>query len=276
MGKIRWERKKTVKTVEDGEVVARRPVAEEYLIFEGKHPAIIDAELWEAVQARRGTMPRNKKAGNFANIFAGLLFCECGCTLRRHAFVKRGKEYAQPRLQCAQPKMCKNASCTVAEIVDLVKATLREAIDDFEIRIEAGTDNSADVHRQLVERLERRLAELQTLEVKQWETYTLEGMPKHIFDQLNAKVLAEKEEVQHALATAKDAHPEPVDFEAKATTFRAALEMLEDPNAPAKELNMLLKACIERMEYRRPRSDIQKHKRWATGAPIELDVTLRV
>lgn len=277
IGKVRWERKKTTKTVEDGEVIARRPVAEEYLVFPGKHPAIIDLDVWEAVQARRGTMPRNKKAGRFTNIFAGILYCSCGQVLKRHAYMCRGKERAAARLQCAQPKMCNNASCTVAEMTELVKDALREALEDFEVRIEAGTDDSTEVHRQLVERLERRLEELKALELSQWEKYTLEGMPKHIFDQLNSKVLEEKEEVLQAICTAKDAHPEPVNFEEKATTFRAALELLEDPEAPAKEVNELLKACIERIEYRRPREKIEgQNRRWATGAPIELDITLRV
>jgi DNA invertase Pin-like site-specific DNA recombinase len=275
IGKVRWFHKKTVKTVQDGEVIARRPIAEDYLIYPGKHEAIISEEVFNAVQAKRGSLPRNKKAGNFSNIFAGMLYCECGKAMKRHAFVVKGVERAAPRLQCSQPKLCSNASCTVADLTQAVAQVLREALDDFEVRVEAGEDDSLEIHRQMVARLERRQEELAALEVSQWEKYTMEGMPKHIFDQLNTKVLAEKEEVQQALCTAKEAIPEPIDLETKVITFRAALDILADPKAPAKEVNELLKACIERITYRRPKAQ-GISSRWQTGAPIELDVKLRV
>ena len=275
IGKVRWFHKKTIKSVQDGEVIERRPIAEEYLVYPGKHEPIVDLEVYEAVQAKRGSLPRNKKAGNFANIFAGLLYCECGTAMKRHAYIVRGVERAAPRLQCSQPKLCSNASCTVAELTQGVRQALLEALDDFEVRVEAGADDSLEIHRQMVARLEKRYDELVALEVSQWEKYTLEGMPKHIFDQLNAKVLAEKEDVQQALCTAKEAVPEPINLEDKVITFRAALDILEDPTAPAKEVNELLKACIERITYRRPRTQ-GINSRWKTGAPVELAIKLRV
>ena len=121
IGKVRWFHKKTVKSVEDGEVVTRRPIAEEYLVFPGKHVAIIDQETWDAVQAIRGSMPRHKKGHNLTNMFAGLLYCSCGKAMKRHAFVVKGKERAAARMQCSTPKICENASCTVDDIKELVK-----------------------------------------------------------------------------------------------------------------------------------------------------------
>jgi hypothetical protein len=275
LGKVRWERKKTVKTVENGVVISRRPVAEEYLVFPGKHPAIIDQETWDAVQAKRGTIPRNKKASNLSNPLSGILFCSCGRAMARHTYVRKGKTAAAPRYQCRDQKYCDNASCVADDLIAEVKRALLEALEDFDVRVETGTDDSIEVHRQLVVRLERRLAELEALEVSQWDKYTQEGMPKHIFDLLNQKALAEKAEVQDALCTARGAIPEPVDFVEKAATFRAVLEMLDDPDAPVKELNALMKACIERITYSRPKKQ-GKSSRWETGEPFTLDITLKV
>ena len=275
LGKVVWYKKKTVKTVKDGEVVESRPYAEEYLVYEGKHPAIIDQETWDAVQTKRGKIPRNKKAHNLTNPLAGLLFCGCGGAVTRHVYMCRGKERAKPRYQCRNQKHCDNASVMCEEVLDEVKRVLREAIADFEIRIEAGTDDSMEVHRQMVARLERRLTELEALELSQWEKYTLDGMPKHIFDQLNQKVLTEKAEVQEALCVAKDAVPEPVDLEEKVSTFRAALDMMDDPDAPMFELNDLLKECIDRIVYTRPKTT-GSHARWTTAAPFKLEISLRV
>ena len=273
IGKVRWERKKTVKTVENGVVVSRRPVAEEYLIFPGKQPAIIDQKLWDAVQAKRGTMPRNKKSSNLANPLSGILYCECGRAMSWHSFNRHGVKQAEPRFQCRAMKHCHNGSCVAAELIDEVKLVLKEAVEDFEVHVDSGEDDSIEVHRQMVARLERRLAELDAQELSQWDKYTQEGMPKHIFDALNQKVLAERDEVQQALCTARDSIPEPVNYQERASSFRAALEMLYDPDAPIKELNALLKACIERITYRRPKPERQGV---ANDQPFEVDIKLRV
>lgn len=275
LGKVRWNHKKTFKTVEDGEIVAKRSITDDYLVFPGKHPAIIDQETFDAVQTRFGTVPKNNKAGNFSNPFAGILYCSCGKAMRRHSYFCGGVERAEPRFCCPQQKHCENASCKESELASKIKAVLSEVLEDFEVRVEAKEDDSVEVHRQLVARLEKRMADLEALEISQWDKYTQEGMPKHIFDKLNQKVLEEKEEVQQALCTTKDSIPEPINFEEKISTFRAVLELLENPKAPAKELNDLLKSCIERITYSRPKAQGVK-ARYETGNPIELDVTLKV
>ena len=275
LGKIRWYHKKTVQTVENGEVVTRRPTAEEYLIYPGKHPAIIDQETFDAVQARKGTFPRNKKTSNLANPLSGLLYCSCGVTLRRHEYIVNGFERAAARFQCPRQKYCENSSCTVDEIMQAIKGILRQALEDFEVRVANGEDKSIDVHNQLVARLERRLVELDALEISQWDKYTKEEMPKHVFDALNAKVLAEKEDVRQGLCTARNSTPEPINLQNKISTFRKVLDMLDDPNPDIRELNALLKECIERITYSRPKRQ-GRASHWKTGADIELDVKLRV
>ena len=100
-------------------------------------------------------------------------------------------------------------------------------------------------------------------------------MPKHIFDKLNAKVLAEKEEIQQGLCVAKNSIPEPIDFQKKVSTLRKVISMLDDPESSVPELNAMLKTCIERIIYRRPK--VQGiSSRWQTGGNIELDVALKI
>jgi hypothetical protein len=91
--------------------------------------------------------------------------------------------------------------------------------------------------------------------------------------------------------------PEPVDYEEKVVKFRDALEALKDPDVDAVVKNNLLKACIERIDYKREKpqriksqqvkyydKELKKtrHKsplptggNW-TSPPIELDVKLKV
>lgn len=277
IGKVVWNKRSTVRKVEDGDIVLKRPRAEEYLVYEGLHDAIIDDDLWKAVQEIRGKIPRNNKHGNFTNPLAGLLYCSCdrSMTYRRYPD-KEGKEKCRPRYICGHRKRTVCGSVAVDDIMEKVVEALREAIEEFEIRIEKGTDDSAVVHHQMVERMEKRLAELEALEVSQWEKYTLEGMPKHIFEQLNKKVLVEKEELQQSLCTAKATMPEPIDLQEKIVTFQAALDALLDPDAPVQEQNLLLKQCIDRIDYSRERIVVYDRSKKRQDTPIHLDIKLRV
>ena len=275
LGKVRWGYRKTIKKVVDGQVVKSNPTAEDYLIFEGKHPAIIDQELWDAVQAIRGSHPRNTKAHNQSNPLAGLLWCKCGRAMNgKHYFHKDGRERCAPRFICPEIRRCKTASAAMDDVMAEIVKVLEAAIDDFEIRIESGTDDSAEVHRRLVERLEKRMAELKDLERKQWDEKIKGEIPPHVFKDLNDATVAEIAEVHDALCAAKDAVPEPIDLQEKVATFKDALAIVQDPEAPVKEVNRMLKKCIERIDYnRKPK---EGNPRWGKAQPIELHFTLRV
>jgi hypothetical protein len=160
-------------------------------------------------------------------------------------------------------------------MADAVVKVLQDAIADFELQIEASSSDAAELHRQLIAQQEKRLEDLNKLELAQWDKYTKEDMPKHIFDQLNAKVLEEKAEVQQALCLMRDSLPEPVDYEKKRTLFSDALATLQDPDAPALEKNMLLKQCIDGIDYNRKKK-AGGNRRWGDPEPMELDVHLRV
>lgn len=276
LGKVKWNWRPQVKRIEDGQVVVSRPRAEEYLIYEGKQPAIIDQELWDAVQAIRGKIPRVPKSKDGFNPLAGLIICECGRAVSARPYKARGVEQCEPRFICSQQRYCGNASARMSEIMGEVVKVLEATIEDFELRIEKGTDDSAQIHHQLVERLEKRLRELQELEIAQWDAKTKGGMPDHVFERLNGETVAEIAEVQQALCTARGSMPEPINLQERVTTFRAALDALQNPDAPVKEKNKLLKACIERITYRRKRVGNNGHPKKGEEAPIMLDFKLRV
>lgn len=276
IGMVRWNYRPTVKKIEAGEVVVSRPVADDFLIYDGKHPAIIDRELWDAVQDIRGKIPRNKKNTNGFNPLAGVMFCTCGRVMSARPFKTRGVEMCEPRFLCSQQRKCGNASCRMSDVLNKLIEVLQEAIEDFEIRIESGADNSAEIHRQTVARLEKRLLELQELEIAQWDEKTKGGMPAHVFERLNTKTVNEISEIQQALCVARDSVPEPINLQEKVTNFRAALEALRDPNVPAKDKNKLVKACVERITYSRQRAGNNGHVKKGEETPIILDIRLRV
>ena len=99
-------------------------------------------------------------------------------------------------------------------------------------------------------------------------------MPQEIYQQLNARLLKEKEEVQQALCKAYESMPEPVNYEDQVKRFKDALEALKDPDLDAEKKNNLLKECIDRIEFYREKPQ-RINGKW-NNPPIELDVKLRV
>lgn len=273
LGKVRWNYSQHVHRVEGGEIKTSRMTAEDYLLFEGKHPAIISQEEWDEVHAMKGKISRKRTSYEFKNPLASILYCSCGRPMQYKEPKKNGKQYAASRFLCGDMRHAKCGSAIAQDVIDDVRQVLQDCIEDFALRIDEGVDNSAEVHRQLVERLEHRLEDLEELEVKQWDEKTRGGMPDHVFEKLNAKTVAELGEVRQALCEAKDSAPVHVDLQEKLLTFRTALELLDDPDAPVKDVNQLLHACIERIDYSRPPL---KRGRGVVNEPYTLHFSLRV
>jgi uncharacterized protein YlaN (UPF0358 family) len=173
-----------------------------------------------------------------------------------NTYRRKGVEYAKPRVMCHNQVHCKTGSAIYEEVLERVCDSLSEIIDDFEVRVENQRDDSSKLHADLIERLEKKLADLEIKEKLQWEAKHHpdpdERMPTHIFKDLNEKLLKERAEINEALCDAKDAMPEPIDYRKRAVTFRETLEIIKDPDIDASIKNMHLKDIIEKIEYTRP------------------------
>ena len=282
IGKVRWNWRKWVTIVDEGKFIKTRPVTKigEYLVYEGKHDGIIPEELFYAAQEKMGKNHRAKSDVKVRNPFVTLMFCKkCGkATVYKHAKYKDGKERSAPRLMCSHQGYCGSGSCLYSEVVKGVCDILEQCIEDFEIRIQSDTGDSAKLHARLIKNLEKKMEDLKAKELSQWEAQSdpdpAKRMPQEIFQQLNAKLLKEKEEVQQALCKAYESIPEPVDYEDKVKQFSDALNALRDPDVDSEEKNRLLKVCIERIELYREKPQ-RINGKW-NDPPIELDVKLKV
>jgi hypothetical protein len=282
IGKVRWNWRKWVTKVDDGKFIQTRPTTKigEYMIYEGRHEGLISEELFNAAQEKLGRNHRAKSDVKVRNPFVSLMFCKkCGkATVYKHAKNKDGSEKSAPRISCSHQGYCDSGSCLYTEVIDRVCDILRQCIEDFEIRIQSDTGDSAKLHARLIKNLEKKLEDLKAKELAQWESQSDpdpdKRMPQHIFKQLNERLLKEKEEIQQALCKAYESMPEPVDYEDKVKQFTDALNALKDPNVDSEEKNKLLKVCIDRIEIYRDRPQ-RINGKW-NDPPIELDVKLKV
>lgn len=303
IGKVKWNYRKTVMVVEEGEIRKTQPKAKigEYLLYDGKHEAIISDELFQAAREKQGRNHRAKPNTKIRNPLAGLVFCQCGRAMSLRTYKNDGVERSAPRMLCDNQAYCKTASCLYDEIIERVADVLKQCIADFEIRIQNNDGDSVKLHTSLIKRLEAKREELDAKELAQWEAQAdpdpSKRMPEHIFKKLNEKLLKEKEEVRQALCKAYESMPEPVDYEERMHRFQEALDALNDPEVSAAKKNTLLKACIDRIEYNREKpvriksqqiryydkeqkrtrhkSPLKTGGNW-TQTPIELDVKLKV
>lgn len=304
IGKVKWGWSKQVETVEDGQYIKRRAKQDDgdYLVYEGKHEAIISEELFQAAQEKRRRNHRAKAKTKIRNPLAGLLWCKCGRAMSLRTYKKPdGTERNAPRLLCDGQAYCNTGSVLYSEILERVKIALRESIEDAELQLDNNEGEAVKIHERLIKNLEKKLQALEEKELAQWELQAdpdeSKRMPQAIFQRLNEKLLQEKEETKRALKNAYETMPEPIDYEAKIRTFRDALEALQNPDVSVELQNNLLKQCIERIEYHRDRPERLKSKKtsyydkvtkkrcWTSplkvggnwsSPPIELDIKLKV
>ena len=256
LGKVKWNWRKIVKVVEDGEVKITTPKQKmgDYLIFDGKHPAIISEELFQAALDKQGRNHRAKPTTKIRNPLAGILFCKCGrsMSLRTH-------KNAEPRLLCDNQVYCGIGSCTYQEMESLVCEILESHISNFEIQLKAESADKKNSHELMIKSLEKRLKDINARELSQWEAQSdpdpSKRMPHAIFEQLNAKLLKEKDEVEKALHKAYESMPAPTDYEKKIAKFTDALVTLRNPNADAAKKNSLLKDCFDKIIYYRQKPE---------------------
>ena len=161
------------------------------------------------------------------------------------------------------------------EMLDTVTSALMNALHDFEASVTAGDAGAADRQSELRKVLTTRLAELENKERALWEKYA-EGMPPKIFDDLIAKNGKQKEEVT-AMLEQLDSEPQPINYEERVVLFSETLDALRDPDAPAAEVNALLKTCIRRITYSRERGKRKRGTRdgWDVK-PMNLQIELNL
>ena len=184
---------------------------------------------------------------------------------------------------CNHQSRCGTGSVLVSEVMDMVANILKQKIADFEIEMQNDNDDSISLHEKMIKNLEKKLENLKAREISQWEAQSdpdpTKRMPHHIFQALNEKLVKEIADVEQALDEAQNNMPTKIDYAQKIIKLQNALNALLDKDKSAEEKNILLKACIERIELYRERTmqltgkgNFHKY----TDTPIELKVELKV
>ena len=245
-GKVVFGRKKTTVVFENGKKVTKRlkQQPEDMLIVEGKHPAIVDHEIFELAQERlagRGYISPRTSSG-LSNPFAGLLRCPiCGYAIAYHSG-RRHKSFN-----------CKNYCSKVLTPRDLTNAVktalLTEHLPELEAKRDNGDGNSMAIQKQLVDRLEKQMADLKAQEAKQYDLLETGIYTNEVFLERNSALRVKISSCDNLLTEAKKNLPKAVDYEEKIRNLKEAVASLDDDTIPVGQKNILLKAIIKKIEY---------------------------
>jgi hypothetical protein len=283
IGKVRWNTRKAVHVVRDGNILKTRPVndGEDVILVEGKHEAIISEELFNAAQAKRGRTHRASANKELRNPLASLLYCECGRAMSYTNSTRNKKPKGDPRLKCNAQKYCNNGSCSVDEILPFITEILKKKIAEFEVEAKQGNEDAVKAQERIIDTLEKKLADIQSKTLELWKAQMKPEtkVPEYVVNALSEEYEQEREETEKALAKAREEMVKPIDYEKRIVTFQNALDALLDEEKSIAEQNMYLKACIDRITYHRDAITPILGKgsgKKRTAPPIKLDVKLNI
>lgn len=267
IGKIRWNRRKTNKVMDNGKLTINRPKSNDYLLIDGKHPAIISDEIFQASIAKRGSSPRTPISKEQVNPFAGILYCECG-----RAMVYRHRENSKSKafLLCNGQTHCIHKSCLYEDMENSIIEIIEKTLYDFEMLIEE--EHNDTVNSQLLTNLEKELVKLDAMDEEQHDLLESKIYSRETFLKRNAKLVERRQMIMKSIEDIKKVQKKRINYSDKIVLFEDALDTLKDPDISAKDKNMLLKKCFKKITYSRP---TKGSTRWDT-TPYTLQVELNI
>lgn len=249
IGKVVWNRHKTVTKYIDGELVKSHPRHKDFLVFEGRHPAIIDDETWKRAQERRGKNPKNTYGRGLRNPLARLLFCQCGRSMSYRTYMNKGVERCAPRVLCQNQTRCKTRSRTFDEMMEAVITALEQHLEDFEVKMKNGDGDSTKLQEERLTHIQKELEEIESQQEKLYDFLEREIYDEETFVKRNKTLTEKREELRTAYNKMKSTLPNSINYEDKYVKLSQAIEALKNPDLSAKAKNDFLTAIVEKIVY---------------------------
>lgn len=245
IGKIVWNRRKEMKVLKDSKTIKTRPRNHDYILKDGKHPAIIDNDTFEKVQNKINNNPRIKKDRKMINPLSSLLYCKkCG-----KAMIYRTYNKCNPRLLCGDQKHCHTKSSTFDAVYNALIDTLANMQDNFQFQYKNQDYQYISHYQQQIDDVKK---ELDAIEDKQNELYDLlenKIYTRDVFLKRNNKLALEREKAQKKLKQLVSHMPTQIDYEKKILEFKNVINILKDENLSVEVKNKALRSIISKIEY---------------------------
>lgn len=250
-GKVRWNDRMQIKKMVDGKLVSSRPRSnhtDHFMLYEGKHDAIIDNETFEAA-SRRFYSDKTKGGLKLKNPLASIFVCK-NCQKAMCYKPYNGKNVS-PRYLHAPSQNCKVKSAFASDVINAVIHALKLYIKDFAIKV----DNLPDVNENTIvgemEVLQRELNRTERKLSKLFDAWEDEKISDNEFAERKAVNNEKIESIRKQMDELEDSIPEKEDYEEKIMRLHDALDSLSSDTLDADIKNTYLKEIIDKIEYSR-------------------------
>ena len=274
IGLIVWGKFKTTKVFDaaTGKTTKKRikTPQNEWIIAKGKHDPIISQEQFDAAQELAKAKAPVNTALKMVNPFAGLVVCS-GCG--KHIVYGDTKRInTSPRLIHPQWGKCRKKSVAYNLFVESVIDALRAYIEDSEMKIENGTDQTELIrHQEKIQTMEKELSKLEARKRRLFDSWEAEDgtYTRDEFIERKQMYTHQIDVLKDQIDIAKKEAPSPVDYEEQITTLHRLINCIKDNSIEAEEKNAFLKQFISRIEY--DAIDLGSKR----GAKLILDIHLK-
>jgi DNA invertase Pin-like site-specific DNA recombinase len=255
IGKIRWNGRKTVKTIQDGQVVKTRPRSKDTLICDGLHPAVISEELFNSVQEiRKKNPPRPISIKNsIRNPLSGIVYCsKCGRSMIRRPYQKSGQE---------DSLLCPYTSCpTVSSKLSLVEKAILDGIEGIVEEYKLNNDINASSEaidfgitskQNLIREKENELKSLNSQKAKQYDLLEQGIYTTEVFLERAKTTAASIQSCSDTIAKLREEIEHDKDIMAQQSDFIPRCEELLNNywSLDTESKNKMLKSLIEKVVY---------------------------
>lgn len=252
IGKVRWNDRMQVRTMKDGELKTSRPRSnhtDQYMLYDGKHPALIDEETFNALTSRFQS-DRTKADYKLQNPFAGILVCQkCGKVLNYQRY--KNKPTVQPRFCHKQSGVCGVKSALASDVIKAVSHSLRLYIEDFETKIDNLPDVDENTITAQIEALQNEERKIEKKLGKLFDAWEDGTITNNEFVQRKAVNTERIQSIKKQMDALEDSIPEKEEYQEKILLLSDALGALTDEELDADIKNEYLKQIVDRIEFSR-------------------------
>lgn len=257
-GKVRWNDRMQVKTLVNGELMKSRPRSnhtDHFMLYDGKHKehALIDEETFKEASSR---FYSDKTKGNLKlkNVLAGLLRCkQCGKMMLYQDYAS--KPTTAPRFLHKQSQHCNVKSVVASDVLDAVAFSLKQYIEDFEMKIDNIPDISQDTIAAQMDLLQAELRKTEKKLSKLFDAWEEGDITHNEFVSRKAVNNERIENIMKQMNELENSIPEKEEYQEKIVLLSEAWDALNNPAIDAEVKNLCLKAIIDRIEFSRESPD---------------------
>jgi site-specific DNA recombinase len=249
-GKITWRKTYNYRTSEKKGCNRKQP-KENWVIAQGRHPALISDEIFEKAQTimNGNNKTHTKPSTALNNTLAGIIVCGvCGAKMRYRPYTK-----SEPHLICINK--CGNKSSKYSYIEKCVLSALCEYLDEFSFYFSSaaeGVKNNVRALKSSITLLEKQLNETYTQKEKVYDLLEKGIYSIDIFIQRSNALSSRIEELKKSIADNSAMYrdslkhcPDKSRFTPRVTKIIKEYRNLKC----AEDKNLLLKSVIRKVEY---------------------------